>query len=521
MYDHIFIGNNQIDKHEKYKYQYEKNNLYWGLGIENELYLEFESKKLFSKNDFFNNHNRERYSVNYFSNYKKEFLHKAFTYIINLLNNEIQLPILINSNSFTKTDYNNHSKTIYNKNTDPNPKFNGNTLIETLQNENKYFSNSFENNWLFDGDTVEFANKFFYKVKLQDVLKEIYEAKIEFINNINTSFSKLNIFNDYGKVKFMEHNHSFATYMTNLNNIAMFNNGTLHYNLTLPTNLNEEGLIKDKNKFIHDHKKAIQIIQWMEPFILTVYGSKDPFSLIDDDLSINFSACSQRCAISRYIGIGTYDSDQMEPGKILVKKTTDILCNQCDYWWFNKYYENNAYVKLNEIGLDINFNKHYNHGIEIRFLDHINDNEKIYESFEFIIYLMDYILESNNHIIQFGNPIINEKWNNIVLNIMYYGKEYDLTDDEHQLYENIFQLKLKKTNIVDIYYELYCKLIFKYNKIYKLKNKNNFILKPYGIYSSLTLYTDNQKIINNDILNNIDYNNFEENHIKQKCCIMC
>ena len=53
---------------------------------------------------------------------------------------------------------------------------------------------------------------------------------------------------------------------------------------------------------------------------------------------------------------------------------------------FNKYYEDNAYTKLNDIGLDINFNKHYNHGIEIRFLDHINDNKKIYESFEFIIF---------------------------------------------------------------------------------------------------------------------------------------
>jgi histidyl-tRNA synthetase len=33
-----------------------------------------------------------------------------------------------------------------------------------------------------------------------------------------------------------------------------------------------------------------------------------------------------------------------------------------------------AIDKLDKIGLDINFNKHYNHGIEIRFFDHINVN---------------------------------------------------------------------------------------------------------------------------------------------------
>ena len=44
MIDKIIIGNNEIEKHNKYKKYYKKDNLYWGLGIENELYLEFEKK---------------------------------------------------------------------------------------------------------------------------------------------------------------------------------------------------------------------------------------------------------------------------------------------------------------------------------------------------------------------------------------------------------------------------------------------------------------------------------------------
>jgi len=505
MYDTILIGNNQINKHEKYKNQYLKNNIYWGLGIENEVYLEFENKRIINKDDFISNHKRERYSVDYFSNYKKEDLEDAFKYIYSIMDNNIEIPVMLNSNSFTKTDLYNNSKTLYTKNSEHNPKFNGNTLIETLEINNIFFNSSYENNWIFDGDTIEFINTKFYNVKLEDVIKELDYSKIEFINNLNDAFTKLNIYTEYGSVKIMDYNNPFSIYMTNLNNISMFNNGTLHYNLTLPTKLNEDGVIEDKVKFIKDHNKAIKIIQWIEPLMIAVYGSPDPFSLLNEyNSKNNFSKSSQRCAISRYIGIGTYNSSSMPYGKILSIPVKDVICNKYEYWWFNKYYEDNAYTKLNDIGLDINFNKHYNHGIELRFLDHINDSKKIYESFEFIIYLMDYILE-NDDINNFGNPIINEKWNNIVLNIMKYGKDYNFNNDEKDLYEKIFNFKFKSKNVLDVYYELYCKLVMKYNSIYKSEDKeNNYILKPSGLFSSLTLSIDSNKSINNDILDNCE-----------------
>ena len=510
MYDTILIGNNQINKHEKYKNQYLKNNIYWGLGIENEVYLEFENKRIINKDDFIYNHKKERYSVDYFSNYKSDELENAFKYMYDQIDNTIEIPVMLNSNSFTKTDSNNNSKTLYTKKSENNPKFNGNTLIETLKENNKYFNINHENNWIFDGDTIEFINTKFYNAKLEDILKEINISKNEFINNINDTFKKLNIYEDYGNIKIMEYNNPFSIYMTNINNISMFNNGTLHYNLTLPAKLNEEGMIEDKVQFIKDHNKAIKIIQWIEPLMIAVYGSPDPFSLLNEyDNKNKFSKSSQRCAISRYIGLGTYNSDNMECGKILSTPIKDIICNNYEYWWFNKYYEDNAYTKLNEIGLDINFNKHYNHGIEIRFLDHINDSKKIYESFEFIIYLMDYILESD-YINNFGNPIINEKWNTILLNIMKYGKEYNFNKDEKDLYEKIFKFKFKSINVVDIYYELYCKLVMKYNSIYKSQDKEyNYILKPSGLFSSLTLSIDSNKSINNDILNNSEQNKKE------------
>ena len=61
--------NNDLLKYSKYKSKYYPNEIYWGLGIENELYLEFEIKKNINKDFFIKNHNIERYRIDYFSNY--------------------------------------------------------------------------------------------------------------------------------------------------------------------------------------------------------------------------------------------------------------------------------------------------------------------------------------------------------------------------------------------------------------------------------------------------------------------
>ena len=528
MHDTIQIGNNQIDKHEKYKKKYGKNDLYWGLGIENELYLEFEKKKNISKKVFLENHKRERYSVNYYENYKVDDIKNAFQYICENINDNIHIPLLLNANSFSKTDLNNNSKTRYTKKCEPNPEFNGKTLIETLTENNEYFKETINTNWLFDGDTIEFATNDFYNTRLTNVFNELSKTKNEFIENLNKSFKELHIFEDNGKIDFMKLNHPFAMYMTNLDNIAMFNNGTLHYNLTLPTNLDENGNILDKKKFINDHSKGIKIIQWMEPFLIGIYGSPDPFSVLNSlNNCNNFSKSSQRCAISRYIGIGTYDTDKMEVGKILTTSVENLEINNLEYWWYNKYYENNGYNKLKEIGYDINFNKHYNHGIEIRFLDHITEDKKIFESFEFIIYLMDYILDTGEHINVFDNPIKNSIWNNIVLNVIRCGKEYILTEDEKDIYEKIFNIKIKSSNVIDIYYEIYLNLIMKFNKTYLSTNSHtnseDFLLMPVGKYSNLTLDIQNINLKDvlkkkvNETMNNKSINTVF-NHNKINCC---
>jgi hypothetical protein len=476
-----------FEKHKIYESQYKKGSLYWGLGIENEVYLEFEKKTMISKRDFLTKHREERYSVNYFSNYKQDVLKKVMNqFVSDVSNDEIELPILLKSHSFSKTDIRNEPQTTYSKQSKPNPNFSGKTFLEELKDIDPYFQESYDVKWMFDGDVIEFPTRRFYKVSLGEVLDELSSVKKEFIEHLNNACDKGKIFQEYGPIKIMEKNYPFAKYMTNMKNLAMFNNGTLHYNLTLPTILDKNGKIKNRAKFIKDHFKAIRAIQWVEPFLIGIYGSGDPFSKISPEL---FSSASQRCAISRYIGLGTYDTDKMKCGKILARFLDEIDQSKNENWWFHQYYKENGYAKLDEIGMDINFNKHYNHGIEIRFLDHLSEDKDIAESFEFLIYLMDFSLESDR-ILDFGNPGFHKLWNGFLLNVMKHGIKYVLSDEESKFYSEMFFMEkpFLSNGLKDVFDGIFSNLIRKFTEIdqdfsiryvgdfskYVLKNESNY-----------------------------------------------
>jgi len=506
-YDKIIIN----DKHKKYEKIYKniESEIYWGLGIENELYLEFENKIEITENFFLNNHKRERYSVNYYSNYKNEIINILFEEYLKINKDIIKkIPLLINSHSFLDTDIKNQPKKLYTKLCEENPKFCGKTLLENILEYNNELKKTYKIEWLFDGDTIEFTTINFYNTKLIDIIKELNLYKKKFITNLQIFQKENKLFEKYGLIKFMEKNYAFGIHLTNINNIGIFNNGTLHYNITLPTLLNKKKIV-DYQKFINIHKEAIKIIQWFEPFLIGIYNTSDPFSIlklnenIQNKINLYISSSSQRCAISRYIGIGTYDSDKMEKGKILSIPITNF--NNYKNWWYNKFHENSVYSKLENLGLDINFNKNYNHGIELRIFDYIFDNLLLKESFEFIIYLMDYILENdlNNNII---NPIYDDLWNNITFKIIKDGKNTILTQNEIEFYEKLLNINIKNllstknnNNIKNIYYSIYFNLMKKYN-IFELNNNNSYKITPIGEFSKLTL---NTRIISFDNLKNI------------------
>jgi hypothetical protein len=134
----------------------------------------------------------------------------------------------------------------------------------------------------------------------------------------------------------------------------------------------------------------------MEPFMIAVFGTKDPLS----EVNPKYSKGSQRCAVSRYIGIGTYDTQAMPTGKIVTVPVEDIRGSQTDFWWYNTYHANSAYVPLKEI----------------RFLDWFPE-ERLKGLIEFYLCLADASL----HGAMPAEPVMSKAWNDFVVSVLNEG----------------------------------------------------------------------------------------------------
>ena len=437
-----------LEKHRNYIDHYKPNDYYWGLGIENETYLEMSSKLDIDTTKFYSKlAKRERYSVNYYNSYKPGI----YDYCIQNINLSDKIPILVNAHSFVKTDINNNHMTTYTTNPKPNPKFSGKTIYDFLCEEDEYFKDEYMKSFIFDGDTIEFISQNFYKTTVKEVIDNLLQARNTFINKLRTVFEKHKIFTDYGSINICETNYPFITFMTNFKNCSIFNNMTYHLNFTLPTQLTDQCFIKDYKLFIEQHKNAIHLIQWIEPILVAIYGTGDIFYPINK----NLTNTSQRIAKSRYIGLGTYDTDIMSPGKILQIDAENNHLSNLDYWWFNKYYEVSDYTKEKQIGVDINFHKHKNHGIELRIFDYFHPS-KLEEVMIFIVLLLDFSLEN-----KINSPVKNRIWNAFVVNILL-NKDTKITNDIKQEFEKIFKFKINYESIPDFYNNIRKKLLKKY-----------------------------------------------------------
>lgn len=368
--------NQEIDyKHNKYFDMFKPNDLFYGLGIENETY--FMLNKTIAKKGKFIKHQRkrERYSVDYFFNFVDEEVNKSLDSVD--VDKVYELPVFINSHTFVKCDKNGQHSRLYTKDCEPNPKFDGKILHDIFMEKSEILKKLYDMNYVYDGDSIEIMTTNFYKTTVNDVINELINSKkivLEEINNVikneNITFSDI-FCNYYFRNKtdqisflFQDHNYGIVNNITNPFYMSICNNGTYHFNITLPTQLDENCNIKDRIRFDNIHANAIRAIQWLEPLFVSLYGSPDIFSVNND----KFSKGSLRVALSRYIGIGTYDSNKMETGK----KLNDFIVSENDNNWYLKYHsdENNPYIRLSQIGYDINFNKFKNHGIEIRFFDY-------------------------------------------------------------------------------------------------------------------------------------------------------
>jgi len=437
-----------LDKHKDYRNQYKSNDLYWGVGIENECYLEFENHRVVDKDFLLTKGLHEKYSVNHFKNYKENIYQNSLLKILS--DKEYYLPVLMNSHSFTKTDINNQHKTFDPIDNEPNPEYSGESIFEKLQKNNPYFIDELQKEFIFDGDTVEFVTQKFYKTDIDSAIAELATIKQGFINNLQSAFDKDKIFTEYGAIKICSKNHPFAIFISNNTNYSVFNNMTYHFNLTIPTELNKEGEIKDKIGFIKKHQRAIRLFQWLSPLFMIKFGSSDYLS--HNDSSVNLTKASQRCAMSRYIGVGTYDTNVMKTGKIVQMNFDEHPMHDNPMWWVNRYSEISDYEKIDKIGLDINFHKHKNHGIEFRIFDYF-DEKHLQEVLNFLVFIMDHALLN-----EIQNPICDLEWNNFVYESIIHGKETCVPSNLIVLLENILSIKIESNDPLLIYDQIFSSL---------------------------------------------------------------
>jgi hypothetical protein len=341
------------DKHIKYMSRYkEDRQLFWGLGIENESYLQMD--RLRTSDEFRQlRQKRERYSVNYYLNFKLDPLNKCMETLMKM--DSIKYPIYVNAHTFQHTDTNEHHQYVYDVESRSNPEFTQ-SIHDLLLKENEYYREEYNKSFVFDGDSIEFITQDFYKTNVDKCISELIATKTTFLREINqyTTYCK-----NMEPLGFPSHNYGLVSFhTTGQKQLGICNNGTYHINITLPTYI-KNTVIENRPKFISQHMTFVKCIQIVEPLLVAVYGSPDILSVLNPEYSIG----SLRVSLSRYISLQTFNADKPTNGKLLL---TGKPRNST--FWYSQM-DKSPYQTNDLIGFDINFNKFKNHGVELRFFD--------------------------------------------------------------------------------------------------------------------------------------------------------
>jgi len=426
---------------------------YWGIGLENETYMQFEESLIVSGEFIQEKIGFEKYSIDYRKCYKPEslspVLKKAFSSSENY-----KVSRMMNSHSLEKLDINFQHKTLspikplidtatgeVSAQPIENPEYLGKSIMELFLEDQPYNIQSMitqRNKTMgsvhFDGDSIEFVTKYFENRTIDDSCKELKATKKLFLDKINES-SVLE-----GKLNFPDYNNGLNMFMTNQENLVLFNNGTYHFHITLPS-LTEDSRIVDYDAFNKIHGNAIYLLQWFEPFFIATLGSPDIMGVISDKYSLDkkFTLGSMRNAMSRYIGVGTYNKS-MPKGKILTYNVDDFrkllkFEKEENIWWRDQIEAEMEYEMLSEVGLDFNQEKMYQSGFEFRSFDEFpaeNLNDVLFA----IILICEHSLNLPD--IQWAHD--SKAWNNLVFKTLKMGYLTEINEEEKNEVLHLLQI---------------------------------------------------------------------------------
>jgi hypothetical protein len=484
----------------RYTKQYTKtDDIFWGIGLENECYLQGSPKQILGKK-IISMLGRERYSVDYTNNYEIEQVKQVMSQVYqpNKLYNVSQM---INAHSFNKMDRNLEHKTTYEKEPKENKKFSGKTVFEEWKEYDHEINSMIdsntktETNIFFDGDTIEFITENFYNSNVDRVVDELVSNKKKFIEKFNKFKKETNLWNDLGEIRYPENHPGINIFNSQSDKIVFFNNTTIHLHLTLPTRI-KDGLIINKKLFVETHAKAIKLLQWFEPFFICTLGSPDILQIVYEKYNkltkltkscekLNyepenyFSKGSMRATISRYIGVGTFDTEKMTIGKLLTSPIEELRPKNV-IWWRDMINEDLLYkLPENEIGYDFNYGKHYQSGLEFRILDGIPISI-LKDVLDIIILICEhsYSFSTLDSIPQCST---SQTWNNIIYKSMVYGYNATITKSEIKDILKVLNIDVlfnqNQISMEDFYYKIleYILSIYTKNETFALKYlTNNF-----------------------------------------------
>jgi hypothetical protein len=115
---------------------------------------------------------------------------------------------------------------------------------------------------------------------------------------------------------------------------------------------------------------------------------------------------------------------------------------------------------LKELGMDISYRKHYNHGVEIRFLDWFPE-ELLKGLLEFYICLADASLEKNLS----EEPIFSKEWNHFLVTVLKEGAGMIMSSEMIHMYTSLLGIETtfsQGITIPQFYEEVSRILVIKY-----------------------------------------------------------
>ena len=423
---------------------------YWGIGLENETYLQFEESLVVSGQFIREKMGQERYSLDYLKCYKEGYLEKVLARAFNTSQNYL-VSQMMNSHSLEKLDVHFQHKTI--QSAPPlldNPEYSGKSILELFLEKQPHQIQSMltqKNNpmgsIIFDGDTIEFVTKYYENRTIQESFNELKATKKLFLTKLNEAKILP------GNLTYPEYNIGINMFMSNQKNLVLFNNGTFHFHITLPT-LTEDSRIVDYTAFDITHHKAIYLLQWFEPLFIATLGSPDIMSVISEKFGMDekFAGGSMRNAMSRYTGVGTYHKS-MPKGKVLtypVDEFRKLLTFKKDenIWWRDRIESELSYELLSDVGLDFNREKLYQSGYEFRSFD-----EFPIDYLPEVLHSIVLISEHAQHIDEVAWASNNVIWNNLVFKALTQGFKSEMSEEEKNVTMNVFQIPMNKRDSIN------------------------------------------------------------------------